>query len=69
MRTLRMLAVLLGSLAIAGLGAIYVWSTLNELLRGQTGWPQGIAALVVLVGVAGLLLWLMRYVSHLEEPK
>lgn len=69
MRTLRMLAVLLGSLAIAGLGAIYVWSTLNELLRGQTDWPQGIAALVVLVGVAGLLLWLMRYVSHLEEPK
>lgn len=69
MGTIRFVLVLLGSLVVAGLGAIYVWSTLNQVLEGGATWARGLSALAVVVGMLGLLLWLLRYFSHLEQPK
>lgn len=63
----RTVAVLLGTLIPAGLGAIFVWSTLNEILRGDASAARIVAGVVVLVIVLALLYFTYRYVENLEE--
>ncbi|MDI3341756.1 MAG: hypothetical protein QJR03_14620 [Sphaerobacter sp.] len=65
----RLLAILIGGLAVGGLGAIYVWSSLNALLAGELTWARGASALAVTAGLVALLLVLVRYVRHLEQPR
>lgn len=64
---LRLIVVLLGTLMPAGLGAIFVWSTLNLVFHGDASLGRVLLALVVLVGVFGLLYIAYRFVNQLED--
>lgn len=64
---LRTIAILLGTLIPAGLGAIFVWSTMNEMFRGDASAARIVAGVVVLVIVLVLLYVTYRYVENLEE--
>jgi hypothetical protein len=65
---LRLVAVLLAALIPAGLGAIFLWSTLNLVMLGDASLARILLAALVLIGVLGLLYWAYRTVSGLEEP-
>jgi len=52
----------------AGLGASFVWSTLNLVMHGDASAGRIVLALVVLAGVLGLLFLAYRFMSQLEEP-
>ncbi len=64
---LRLIAILLGTLIPAGLGAIFVWSTMNLMFRGDASPARVILGALVLVGVFALLYGTYRYVNSLEE--
>jgi divalent metal cation (Fe/Co/Zn/Cd) transporter len=63
----RLILVLVGTLIIGGLGAIYVWKTINELLRGDASWHSVALAAIVLVGIFALLIVVFRYLSRMED--
>lgn len=69
MSTTRLFTVLLGGLVVGGLGAIYVWSAANALLKGDLTWQRGVSAVVVAAVVILLLGGVVRYVRHLEQPR
>ena len=69
MNATRLLTVLLGGLAVGGLGAIYVWSAMSALLEGDLTWQRGVSAVVVAAAVILLLGGVARYVRHLEQPR
>jgi hypothetical protein len=55
---LRTVLLLLPVLIIGGAAAIYVWSSINQLLHGDGTWTQGvitIGAIATLFGIAFLL--------------
>ena len=64
---LRLIVVILGTLIPAGLGAIFVWSTLNLLFHGDANFGRVVLAVVVLFGVFGLLFVAYRFVNQLED--
>ena len=64
---LRLIVVVLGTIMPAGLGAIFVWSTLNLLFHGDASVGRVLLAILVLIGVLGLLFVAYRYVNQLEE--
>ncbi len=51
----------------AGLGAIFIWSTLNLLLHGDASAGRVALAVVVLAGVLGLLYIAYRFVNQLDD--
>jgi hypothetical protein len=51
----------------AGLGAIFVWSTLNLVMHGDASAGRIVLALVVLAGVLGLLYLAYRFMSQFED--
>lgn len=64
---LRLVVILLGALIPAGLGAMFVWSTMNLMFQGNASPVRialGIGALFV---VLGLLYAVYRFVDGLEE--
>jgi hypothetical protein len=63
----RLIAVLLGTLMPAGLGAIFVWSTLNLVFHGDASLGRILLAVAVLAGVFGLLYVAYRYVNQFED--
>src|SRR5690606_42020226 len=67
MSTARLFTVLLGGLAVGGLGAIYVWSARTALLKGDLNWQRGVSAAVVAAALILLLGGEARYVRHLEQ--
>ncbi|ACZ39480.1 hypothetical protein [Sphaerobacter thermophilus] len=69
MSTARLFTVLLGGLAVGGLGAIYVWSATTALLKGDLTWQRGVSAAVVAAALILLLGGVVRYVRHLEQPR
>lgn len=69
MTTVRIVLTLLAGIAVAGLGAIYVWGTINLALSGTITWARAGAGLVVLAVLLGLLVVLTTLVRHHEEPK
>jgi hypothetical protein len=66
---LKLLLTLIGALVLGGVGTIFVWSTLNLVLRGEASWQRATLAVLVVVALLGLLLLVMRVVRHLEEPR
>ncbi len=66
---LRLIVVLLVVLVPAGLGTIYVWSSLNLLLHGDASMGRVLLATLALVGVFVLLYGAYRYIDNLEEPQ
>ncbi|MEZ4521751.1 MAG: hypothetical protein R3A46_08955 [Thermomicrobiales bacterium] len=64
---LRLIAVLLGALIPAGLGAIFVWSTMNLTFRGDASAGRIVLGVAVLVGVLVLLYGAYRYIEGLED--
>lgn len=65
----RLLSILAAGLVVGGLGAIYVWSAMNALLRGELTWERGLSAFVVAAALVVVLRMLARYVRHLEQPR
>ncbi len=54
----RTIVLMILALIVGGGAAIYVWSSLNLLLKGEASWLQGITtvlAFVVLIGLGVLL--------------
>lgn len=64
---LRLILVLLGALVPAGLGAIFVWSTMNMTFRGDADPGRILLGVAVLAGILGLLYGAYRYVNGLED--
>lgn len=55
---------------IAGGGAaIYVWSSLNLLLKGQASLFQGVITVLAIVGIIGLILLLQRLSLRYEDER
>lgn len=69
MNTFRLLAMLLSAIAVAGIGAIYVWSTVNHLLAGRVEWPHVFGSLVAIVAMLGLLRLTVQGIRQMEEPR
>lgn len=65
----KLLLILVGLLALGGLGAVFVWSSLNELLHGDASWGRIAAMVCVLVVMFGLLGVGMRVVRDLDAPQ
>ena len=59
----------MSALIPAGFGAVFVWSTLNQLLRGDASLGRVALAGAVLVGVAVLLFVTYRFISAFEESR
>ena len=66
---IRSVILLIFSLALAGVGAIYVWSTINALSLGEAGWGRGLSLIPVIVGMVALLLYVIHIVNRMEEPR
>lgn len=62
-RLIPLLAVLV---LLGGLGAAYVWRVVNALAQGEASAWLVASALLVAVGLVGLLTWLLRYVDQLD---
>lgn len=60
---------MLASVAAGGAGAIFVWSTMNDVFQGSSSPARTLLAVLVLAGVVALFAWVIRYISRLEEPE
>ncbi len=47
-------------LIVGGAAAIYVWSSLNQLLKGQATLFEGVTTVLAIVAIIGLILLLQR---------
>lgn len=56
-------------LILGGGAAIYVWSSLNLLLKGQASLFQGITTVLAIVAVIGLILLLQRLSVQDEDRR
>ncbi|TVR69883.1 MAG: hypothetical protein EA415_13735 [Sphaerobacteraceae bacterium] len=56
-------------LIVGGGAAIYVWSSLNLLLKGQASLFQGVTTVLAIVGIIGLILLLQRISVRNEERR
>lgn len=60
---------MLASVAAGGAGAIFVWSTMNDVFQGTSSPLRTLLAVLVLGGMVALFSWVIRYISRLEEPE
>lgn len=51
---------MLVALVVGGAAAIYVWSSLNLLLKGEASLFQGVTTVVAILAIIGLILLLQR---------
>ncbi len=56
-------------LIVGGGAAIYVWSSLNLLLKGQASLFQGVTTVLAIVGIIGLILLLQRISVRYEDRR
>lgn len=56
-------------LIVGGAAAIYVWSSLNELLKGQATLFQGVITVLAIVAIIGLILLLQRLSVSNEDGR
>lgn len=62
----RLILTLVVAVVLAGMGAIFVWSTLNAIFKGDAGWLRIGAALLVIAAMFALLGVVIRVVRQLE---
>lgn len=60
---------MLVTVVVGGAGAIFVWSTMNDVFRGTSTPARTVLAVIVLAAVIALFGWVIRYISQLEEPE
>lgn len=56
-------------LIVGGGAAIYVWSSLNLLLKGQATLIQGVITVLAIAGIIGLILLLQRLSIRYEDER
>jgi hypothetical protein len=54
-------------LIVGGGAAIYVWSSLNLLLKGEASLVQGVITVLAIAGIIGLILLLQRLSLRFED--
>lgn len=64
---LRLTLLTLFAVAAGGAGAVFIWSTMNDVFQGSGSLARALLALIVLAGLAALFAWIVRYVRQLEE--
>ena len=59
-RMTRMVVLMILILIVGGGAAIYVWSSLNQLLKGEATLFEGVITVLAIVAIIGLILLLQR---------
>jgi uncharacterized membrane protein (UPF0182 family) len=64
----RTVALMIVVVAIGGVVAIYVWSAINQLLKGQASVGQVVLIIAAVAVLAGLVYILQRLSTQSEDP-
>jgi hypothetical protein len=65
----RSVLLMVAILIVGGGAAIYVWSSLNQLLKGEASLIQGITTVLAIVAIIGLILLLQRLSIRDEDVR
>jgi hypothetical protein len=63
----RTILLMVAVLIVGGGAAIYVWSSLNLLLKGEASLVQGVITVLAIAGIIGLILLLQRLSLRFED--